>query len=203
LENNHYTQHGQDLKAFIDALDLKDVVLVSLSAGCYDVYAYFRAFGTTNVKASIFIDEPPTPVAAQKGDWADFASMAEAGGFMNAVVYDRRSLIPELIRPMMKREMRQDELAWLSDQLLKIPNYAAALLIADFLFSDYTAEARMVDGKIAVLNIVSEDQAAAAKAWLKENAPHSEIVVLGKHLMLLEFPEQFNAAVEAFLEQVR
>jgi len=28
------------------------------------------------------------------------------------------------------------------------------------------------------------------------------VVVLGKHLMLLEFPEQFNAAVEAFLERL-
>jgi pimeloyl-ACP methyl ester carboxylesterase len=202
LENNHYTQHGKDLKAFMDALGLQDVVLVSLSAGCYDVYAYFRAFGTDNVKASIFIDEPPKPVAARKGDWADFADMAEAGDFMNTVIYDVRSLIKILIPPMMKREMRPDELDWASDQLLKTPNYAAALLIADFLFSDYTAEAKMIDGKIPVLNVVSEDSAQAARAWLEKNAPHSEVVVLGKHLMLLEFPDQFNATVDAFLEKV-
>jgi pimeloyl-ACP methyl ester carboxylesterase len=201
LENNHYIQHGKDLKAFIDALDLKDVILVSLSAGCYDVYAYFRAYGTDNVRASIFTDEPPRPIAAQKGDWADFADMAEAGSFMNAVIHDLRGLIPNLVGPMMIREMRQDELDWASDQLLKTPNYAAALLIADFLFSDYTAEARTIDGEIDVLNVVAEDQAEAAKAWLAVNAPHSEVVALGKHLMLLEFPDQFNAAVEAFLER--
>ena len=28
LENNHYTQHGHDLKAFIDTLELNEVVLV-------------------------------------------------------------------------------------------------------------------------------------------------------------------------------
>ena len=39
LENNHYAQHGKDLKAFMDALDLQDVTLVALSAGCFDVYA--------------------------------------------------------------------------------------------------------------------------------------------------------------------
>jgi pimeloyl-ACP methyl ester carboxylesterase len=73
LENNHYTQHGKDLKAFIDALDMQDVILVGLSAGCYDIYAYLRAFGTDNVKACIFIDRMPKAVAAHKGDWADEA----------------------------------------------------------------------------------------------------------------------------------
>ena len=103
---------------------------------------------------------------------------------------------------MMKREMIQDELDWALDQLLKTPNYAAALLIADYMFSDYTPEAKMIDGKIPVLNIVAESKAKAACTWLEKNAPHSEIVVLGEHLMLLEFPDQFNAAVEAFLEKM-
>jgi hypothetical protein len=76
------------------------------------------------------------------------------------------------------------------------------LLIADFLFSGYTAEARMIDGKIPVRNVVSEDSAQAARTCLEKNAPHSEVVMLGKHLMLLEFPDQFNAAVDAFLEKV-
>ena len=57
LENNHYLQHGKDLKAFVDALGLKDVILVSLSGGCYDVYAYFRAYGTDNVQASMGDEE--------------------------------------------------------------------------------------------------------------------------------------------------
>ena len=203
LENNHYTQHGKDLKAFMDALGLQDVVLVSLSAGCYDVYAYFRAFGTDNVKASVFIDEPPRPVAAQDGDWSAAADMSQVAGVINAVVYDVRGFIRNLIPPMMKREMRADELAWALDQLTKTPNYAAALTIADFFFSDYTAEAKMIDGEIPVLNVVNEDGAEAAKAWLEKNAPHSEVSVLGKHLMLLEFPDQFNAAVEAFLEKLK
>jgi pimeloyl-ACP methyl ester carboxylesterase len=178
------------------------VVLVGHSAGCYDVYAYLRAFGVDNVRASVFVDETPRPVAARKGDWAVFADMTEAGDFVRAVIYDFRGLIRGILPPMMKREMRPDELDWASDQLLMTPNYAAALLIADFLFSDYTAEARMIDGKIPVLNVVNEDWAQAARTWLKENASHAEVVALGKHLMLLEFPEQFNAAVDAFLERV-
>jgi non-heme chloroperoxidase len=202
LENNHYLQHGKDLRAFIDALGLRDVALVALSAGCYDIYGYFRAFGPDNVRAAVFIDNPPRGVAARKGDWGGAADWDEARAFMNAIVYDVRGFIPNLVTPMFKRQIRADELDWASEQLLKTPNYAAALTIADYLFSDYTAEAKMIDGKIAVLNILAEDQEEAGKAWLAANAPHSETFVLGKHLMLLEFPDQFNAGVAAFLEKV-
>ena len=203
LENNHYTQHGKDLKAFIEALNLKDVILVGLSWGCLDIYAYLRSFGSDNIKACIFIDEMPKAVAAQTGDWADFADMSEATDFINAVVYDFRGLIREFIPTMMKREMGQDELDWALDQLSKTPNYVSALLAVDASFADYTEEAKMIDGKTAVLNVLSEDQAKAAKVWLEKNAPHSEVVVLGKHLMLFEFPDQFNAAIDAFLERVK
>jgi len=46
LENNNYEQHGADLRAFLDAMRMNGVILVAHSAGCFDAYAYFRAYGT-------------------------------------------------------------------------------------------------------------------------------------------------------------
>src|SRR6478609_2915542 len=42
LEGNNYLQHGRDLRAFADALKLKDAVVVGWSNGCADAYGYFR-----------------------------------------------------------------------------------------------------------------------------------------------------------------
>lgn len=205
-ENNNYTQHGKDLKAFIEALELKDVILAGHSAGCHDIYAYLRAFGTENIKSCIFIDYMPRPIAAEKGDWAEFTNAMEVGDFINAVVYDFRSLLTAFIPTILKREMPQDELDWVNDQLLKTPIYAAALLAADVSFADYTNEAQMIDGKIPVLNVVSEWRegwAESAQTWLTKNAPKSEIFILGKHMMFFEFPHEFNAAVDAFLMKIK
>lgn len=201
LENNHYVQHGKDLEAFLNTLDLTDVVLVALSWGCLDVYAYIRLFGTDKLEACVFIDETPCAIAKQQDDWSDFVDHIAAVEFINAIVYDYRGLLEALITPMMKRAITRQELDWAVDQLLKTPNYAAALLAVDGSFADYTEEAKEIDGRIPVLNILSEDQAAPAKAWLAKNAPHSETFVLGKHLMLLEFPDQFNVALAEFLEK--
>lgn len=206
LENNNYTQHGKDLKAFIDVLGLKDVILVGHSAGCHDIYAYLRAFGTDNIKSCIFIDYMPKPLAVEKGDWAEFTNALEVGEFINAVVYDYRGLMTAFIPSVLKREMPKDEMDWFVDQLLKTPTYAAALLGVDVSFADYTEEAQMIDGKIPVFNVVSEWRegwAESAQIWLAKNTPNSEVFVLGKHMMFFEFPDEFNAAVDAFLSKIK
>ena len=206
LENNNYTQHGKDLRALMEALELKDVILAGLSAGCHDIYAYLRAFGTDNVKSCIFIDYMPRPIAAEKGDWAEFSDAMEVGDFINATIHDFRGLLIAFFPTMMKREMTEDELVWLVDQALKTPTSAAALLGVDVSFADYTSEIQMIDGKMPVLNVVSEWRegwAESAQTWLTKNAPNSEVFVLGKHLMFFEFPNEFNAAVDAFLTSIK
>ena len=203
LEGHTYLQHGKDLRAFIEALKLKDVIVVGWSWGCHDVYGYFRTYGIDNISAFVCIDQPPRSVPAQKGDWAEFGDAAEVGGFLNGVAYDRRALMNEFTPTMMQRKMTQDEIAWVQDQTQKTPNYVAVLLGADGSFADYTEEAKKIDGKIPVLNFLSEAHADAAKAWLTKNAPHSETFVLGNHMMFREYPDKFNAALDAFLTKVK
>ncbi len=206
LENNNYTQHGKDLKALIEALDLKDVILAGHSAGCHDIYAYLRVFGTENIKSCIFIDYMPRPIAAKKGDWAQYSNAMEVGEFINSTIYDLRNLLTAFIPTVFMRNMIHEELSWIMDQLLKTPTYAAALTAVDEAFADYTVEAQMIDGKIPVLNVVSEwseGWVESAQIWLAKNAPDSEIFVLGKHMMFFEFPDEFNAEVDAFLEKIK
>ena len=203
LEGHTYLQHGKDLRAFMEALKLKDAIVVGWSWGCHDVYGYFRAYGTDNISAFVCIDQTPRSVPAQKGDWAEFGDAAEVGGFINGVAYDRRALMNEFIPTMMQRKMTPDEIAWALDQTQKTPNYVAVLLGADGSFGDYTEEAKKIDGKIPVLNILGEAHADSAKAWLAKNAPHSETFVLGNHMMFREYPEKFNAALDAFLAKLK
>jgi non-heme chloroperoxidase len=205
-ENNNYTQHGKDLRAFMEVMELKDVILVGHSAGCHDIYAYLREYGTDNVKSCIFIDYMPRPIAAEKGDWAEFSDATEVGDFINAIIYDFHGLMTAFMPTVIQREMRQDELDWILDQIFKTPIYAAALLGVDVSFADYTAEVQMIDGKIPVLNVVSEWRegwAESAQNLLTINSPNSEIFVLGNHMMFFEFPKEFNAEVDAFLTKIK
>lgn len=208
LENNNYIQHGSDLKAFMDVLNLRDVILVAHSWGCHDAYAYFRANGTNNVKAFVCIDSNPKNIIEQEGDWGMIRSPSDMKGPYEGITYARLKTTREFVQSMVTRPLTETEKQWFVDELMKTPTYVAVLLDYDGNMADFTEEARMIDGKIPVMNVLAdpgwyEGWTAAGKAWLKKNAPNSEVIVFGLHLMHWEFPDRFNAAVEAFLEKVK
>jgi pimeloyl-ACP methyl ester carboxylesterase len=207
LENNTYTQHGADLRAFMEALELEDVVLVAHSWGCLDAYACFRAYGTDNVRAFVCIDMTPKYVATEEADWGflnknDFDAIK---GEMVSVAFNRREMMRGFAGSMVTRAFTEGEMSWLIDEVMKTPNHAALELEVDGMFADYSAEAKMIDGKAPVLNVPSDADVwtESAKVWLASNAPNSEIFVLGLHMMSWEFPDQFNSALDEFLKELK
>jgi non-heme chloroperoxidase len=203
LEGHNYIQHGKDLRAFMEGLKLKDPILVGWSNGCTDIYGYFRTYSTDNVKAFVCIDQSPRQHRAEKGDWGDFNDVSELAGFINGAAYDRPGLMKEFLPTMLQRKITQEEINWSLDTVRRTPDYVAVLLGVDGSLADYTPEMKAIDGKIPVLNFVSDAQAQSAKAWLAKNAPHSEIFVLGNHWMFHEFPDKFNAVLDGFLAKVK
>jgi pimeloyl-ACP methyl ester carboxylesterase len=70
LEHNTYAQHGRDLAALMDKLNLKHVTLIAWSAGCLDAYAYIRDRGIGNSQPSCASGNPAHGLTTQAGDWA-------------------------------------------------------------------------------------------------------------------------------------
>lgn len=201
-EGNNYSQHGKDLRAFIGALKLEKPIVVAWSWGCHDVYGYFRAYGTENIRAFVCIDQPPRSLPDKPSDWADFTQFSEVGDFMNGLIADRRSVMREFIPTMMQRKMTEAEVGEILDQVAQTPDHVAVLLATDATFADYTPEAKRIDGRIPVLLVSSEARAEAASQWRAANAPAMKIVALGNHMMFREYPVQFNAALDQFFSQL-
>jgi hypothetical protein len=56
------------------------------------------------------------------------------------------------------------------------------------------------------MNVLSEwyeGWAETGKTWLTKNAPHSDTLVLGNHMMFFEFPNEFNAALDKFFARIQ
>ena len=208
-ENNTYTQHGADLKALMDALKLKDVVLVGHSWGCYDAYAYFRAFGADNVKGYVCLDQSPKDIIEKDGDWGSIRTLAEFKTYYDSLAYNRMQSMRDFIQSLFTRPLTEEEKALKLDETLKTPTSAAVALQYDGYVADYTPEAKAIESKIPVLNIVYDPGwykgwAQAAQNWGKTVATRTEVVVMpGLHNLHWENPEQVNAVIDKFLEKVK
>lgn len=204
FENNNYTQHGADLKAFMDALELKNAVLVGHSAGCKDAYAYFRAYGTENVRAFVCIDNSPKYIIEKEGDWGGGSALADLVGFYNAVAYDRLNFTRGFVPALFASPPSEAEQNKLVDMVMSTPTSVALLLDYDGTVADYSPEARLIDGEIPVLNVLADQEGwtEVGQAWLTNNAPNTKVVVLegSAHNLHVEFPDRFNAEVDAFLQ---
>jgi non-heme chloroperoxidase len=208
LDHNNYAQHGLDLAGFVDKLGLKKIILVAWSWGCLDAYAYVRARGTENLKAFICIDQAPKPLSASTDEWAGLFTLSDAGaaemhGAAEALGANPYAFFSGFFPGLNARKVTEAETEWFTRQAMLTPTNVALLLFFDANFSNYTPEAKQLDGKIPVLNIVNEVEAPKAIAWLKQNTPRSEVFVIKLHMSHWSEPDNFNRGVDAFLKAVK
>lgn len=197
-----YRQHGADLAAFLDKLELKDVVLLGWSAGVCAAYSYFEQFGYGKVSAFVNIDQPPKAAREASADWG-INSAEQLAQFEQFMASPQREEFARMAAPTMFLNPPADP-AFVEEFVassLSTPQPAASLLLREVNLSDYTDTAREVATHLPVLHIVKEEHGKAARRWIAANAPQIELCVLGAHMMFLEFPAQFNAAVTRFVKQ--
>lgn len=60
-------QHARDVRAFLDSLDLDDVVIVGWSMGAIVSWEYVAQFGTDRIRALVDVDMEPSPL--QRADY--------------------------------------------------------------------------------------------------------------------------------------
>ena len=197
---NDYTQHGQDLAAFIAALGLKDVVLIGWSTGVLTSYAYFEQFGCDNVSAFVSIDMSPKPVKDVTSDWGIDLQQNVRRVQASATAPDHSNVARKFASHIFLTEPADEEFVEdIIARSLNTPPHVAALLLADGNLCNYSTIAKEVASQLPVLQIVSDHASQAARSWIEANTPNAELVALGAHMMFWEFPDEFNAAVSNFL----
>ncbi len=200
---NDYLTHAEDLAAFIDKMGLKDIVLVGWSFGCLETYGYVKLKGADNLKAHVCIDLSPKPLSVTDGDWVEgpLDEIADAYRTFTRDAKGQREFITWYAdNVMVERDLKPEEMAWIVDQSLTTPHWAAAALFASGMFSNNLPEAQALDAKTPTLNVVAKHWSETASAFVKKQMPKSEILVLGGHMMFWEHSDAFNAALKKFIQ---
>ncbi|MCZ6720111.1 MAG: alpha/beta hydrolase [Proteobacteria bacterium] len=202
---NEYATHSADLKTFIEALDLNDVVLIGWSAGAAETWGYVRLAGLDRVKAHVCIDLPPRCLSRNEDtDWVEGTLTDISGAVMTMTT---RATLREFVKyyaenVMVQRELSPEDLDWIIGQSERTPDWAALSLFSYLMFTDYQPEVTLLDGNRPSLFVIAEGWADKAKPYIQKRWNNTRIEVLGGHMMFWEHPEPFNAIIRRFLADI-
>ncbi len=205
VDGNDYQTHGRDLAALIDGLGLKGVILVGWSTGNLDAWSYVEQFGREKLSAVVTIDMSPLPLSPDPQWWTE-GTMAELSEVATRVLNSpegTRAFFKEYAEEIMIcHEMEPAETEYILDLSARTPYWVCKALFCDAIYSNYLATAKDLGANFPSLMFIAEHWADVAKPFVETQLPGYKTVVMGGHLMFFEFPEKWNAALEAFLREI-
>ncbi|MGH9779577.1 MAG: alpha/beta fold hydrolase [Candidatus Acidiferrales bacterium] len=192
-EGHYSAARARDIKAVVDELKLKPVVLVGWSMGVMEIAAYVDQFGTADLAGMVLVDgiagadfDPQT--SPQFLQWA--------GSFL----FDRPKATATFVRSMYRQPQSEDYLERVIAASLKTPTNSAGALLLAYVASDYRPALAKFDKPTLVI--------AARSPWLPQFekvsllVPGSRLVVVddASHALFVDKPVEFNAALDDFLK---
>jgi pimeloyl-ACP methyl ester carboxylesterase len=203
MEGHTYQQHGRDLAALMEKLELKNVILAGWSYGVTEQLAYLNQFGAENLRGMVLIDTGPKTSGASYDEWVWYLrddSDEYSRWFTEGVIESRRSVVTEFGKWMLE-DPSPENLAWVDNIAFLTPATTASVLNATGFYLDYSKDLVAVEGKMPLLYVVREDCKGVAEPWIKANTPSAKTAFFGKHLMFWERHQEFNAVLDDYLAQ--
>lgn len=204
VEGHTYQQHGRDLAAFLDELELDNVILAGWSYGVTEQLAYLDQFGPDKIKAMVMIDTGPDVTGATRDEWVWYLNDDSDGfarWFTEGIIEDRQNLITEFGKWMLE-DPSDENLAWVSDIANLSSSSVAAIQNATGFYLDYSEDLVALEGSVPMLYVVREESKSVAENWIAANTPNATRAYFGKHMMFWERPEEFNRVLSDFLASI-
>ncbi|WP_206355533.1 alpha/beta fold hydrolase [Vibrio maerlii] len=205
MEGNTYMQHGRDLAAFMDKLELKDVTLVGWSYGVAETLSYVNQFGDDNLNGLMLIDASPKIASESYADFTWYLrddSDGRSNWSTTTILEDKNTLIDNFVPWMLEDTENQEAVKFWKDMAHQTSASAGATLNATGFYLDYTAEAQSFDAEKPMAWVIRDEWKPVAEKWIEKNTPNASASFFGKHAMFWERPEQFNKVLDSFLKDV-
>jgi len=208
MDGYTYDQHGRDLKAFLDGLGLKQVVLVGWSFGVLKVTSYLQQFGADNLRALVLIDgTPKTTGKSSTKDWAwvgDDNWLSNNQSYTVDLLTEKREENMKEFSEWMLENPTPEQVRWSTAISLQTPAWIAALTNATANNANYEAALKALESKVPLLFVMgTEHWHPAVDQWRAANTPSAKLVTMGRHLMFWQHSEQFNRELDKFLSSLK
>jgi len=199
--------YAQDLKNFLEKLNLENVNLVGWSLGAGVIFEYIKQFGNIHLKSLCIIDHSPYPfntslwnLRAMKGAM-DIQILAE---ILRSLQEDPKKAIETAYLDLFQKKEVDNTISHFIEYALDIPPVMAGSILFDLVTRDRRDAVMKI--KIPALIIFSNNSRFGRDTaqWLKSKIPRSRLIFLQKcqNIPFFENPEDFNADLRKFLEDL-
>lgn len=200
---HYYAQHGRDLGAFMEALDLRNVVLGGWSYGTLSILSHVQQSGTDRLAGLVMIDGAPRGRGHDAASEWIFYTYEDKDGFERfftlTTIEDRQALNQGFADWMLAEDSEANR-KFVYDQTNKTPDTVAALLNAAGAFENFDAVLKGLEGKLPLLYFSRTEWGPVVEGWAKQNTPSAKLApIMPTHMSFWEDPEPFNAALLDFL----
>lgn len=198
-------QYARDVSAFLDHLNVYDVVLVGWSLGALVSWEYVDQFGTDRVRALVDVDMEPSP-ARWEGDDSGKYDAEQLEAIHASIQRDHWSFIDRIRESLLKEPPSADVQRMMFDEGTRCPPSIKSAIILDATMHSYHDVLPDIDVPTLVCAGTDEKwrsvEAVEAAAALIPDA-RFELFDESGHCLTIEEPERFNRVVSGFADSLR
>ncbi len=195
--------YADDLRALLDALGVQRPTLVGWSMGSMVGYEYLKRHGADSLAALVIVDQPPSDFV-----WPDyefgFFTPELLDGTLEQLQNDPAGLIGMLVG-LMLHEPGDDDVAWMSQEMRKVPAAIAASILVSQTLKDYRSFLPEIDVPTLVAFGVDDKLTSPdAATYLADRIPGAKLELFHRssHAPFWEEPEAFNGALIQFVTEI-
>ncbi|HUI60098.1 MAG TPA: alpha/beta hydrolase [Steroidobacteraceae bacterium] len=203
LEDQTVPSYARDLRAFIDALGLREFIGVGWSMGALVWWDYYLQFGVAGLRGLIDIDQPPSDWRSPEipGGLLDVAALRD---WHYRLQTDRNGLMRDVIPMMFARPPGAADTAWMLDEMTRAPAVIAAAEMIDQSLREY--QHMLFDYPVPTLACTGAHSAQprAGMQMIVDRVRQGRLQVFEGcgHCLFLEDAPAFNRGVAEFVAEL-
>ena len=201
---------ADDLKAFLDGLDVKSCYVVAWSMAVHVLLEYRRRYGEERMKKWVLIDMSPKPIRNRGEEWPyimhpnmkRMCRLCKAPGVLPLMKLFRKPGGTSLFKKMFGKGADRSDLPWCIDQIQLADPRVMFPPLDSFTHKDYREDLPSI--KIPTLVVEGDKKALFDPGngyYMASHIPGAtKLTLRGGHLCFMQDHERFNEALLAFLE---